>query len=418
MTVTLDPKTILGGTLDIISSKSDIHRCIICAAFADKETEIEFCGLSKDILTTVECVEKLGAKAEFNDKRVKIYPADVSAIRQGLVLDCHESGTTARFLLPIAALVCRNCTVTGSGRLPERPFSALCKSLEEHGAQFSSETLPMTVNKPNGGKGTYKIPGNISSQYVSGLLLMLVLAGGGKVELTTPLESAGYVDMTVYTLKRFGVDVTCEDGKYTVPEGQKFVSPGRIKAQGDWSSAAFWLCADALGANVSLKGLDVNCPQGDRIILDYLEKFGADKKINGDTVSVEAARLKAIEIDAKNCPDLVPVLAVTACVAKGTTIIKGAARLRLKESDRIESTVKMLRSLGADADALPDGMTIRGKGYLDGGEVDGCNDHRIVMSAAVASLICRSQVVIDGARAAEKSYSTFFNDFDKLTLKK
>ncbi len=420
MTITLDPKTILSGDLDIISSKSDIHRCIICAAFADKETEIEFCGLSKDILTTIECVRALGAKAQFFDKRVKITPTDKDEMRQGLVLDCNESGTTARFLLPIAALKCRSCVLVGEGRLPERPFSELCTSLEEHGAQFSSAMLPITINKNivSGEDKIYRIPGNISSQYISGLLLMLVLSDGGRVELTTPLESVGYVDMTIYTLKSFGVTVNSGENWYEVPSGQSFVSPGKIKAQGDWSSAAFWLCADALGANINISGLDENCPQGDRAVVALLEKFGATVQKNEKSLSLQAGRLKGIEIDAKNVPDLVPVLSAVACGAKGRTKIYGAARLRLKESDRIESTAQMLRSLGADVETFEDGLVINGKGYLDGGIVDGCNDHRIVMSAAIASLVCKKQVMIQGAQAVEKSYTTFFGDFDMLTMKK
>ncbi len=417
MTVTLDPKTVLNGQLDIISSKSDIHRCIICAAFADKETEIQFCGLSKDILTTIECVRKLGAKAEFFDKRVKIYPTSIENIRQGLILDCVESGTTARFLLPIAAYCCKGCIMTGEGRLPERPFSPLCDCLEQHGANFSSTMLPITVIKNISQGGTYKIPGNISSQYISGLLLMLSVSGGGRIELTTPLESVGYVDMTIYTLKSFGIRVDVGCGWYEIAPGQSLKSPGKIKAQGDWSSAAFWLCADALGANVDLLGLDENCPQGDREIVHLLQKFGADVVRTGESLRIQAGRLKGIEIDARDVPDLVPVLCAVACGAKGKTRITGASRLRLKESDRIESTAQMLRSLGADVVTFEDGLEINGSGSLDGGTVDGFNDHRIVMSAAVASLVCKKQVKIEGAQAVEKSYTTFFGDFDALTMK-
>lgn len=418
MTVTLDPKTVLSGTLDIISSKSDIHRCIICAALSDKPTRIKFTGLSKDIITTVECVKMLGAKAEFLDGSITVIPCDKERIMQGLTLDCSESGSTARFLLPVAAAICKNVTLVGSGRLPERPFSPLCESLEKNGAKFSSDKLPITVNANVAHGGVFEIPGNISSQYISGLLLMLPLfEEGGKVKITTPLESAGYVDMTVDTMTKFGIVIEKGENSYRVLPNQSYKSPEFICAQGDWSSAAFWLCADALGANVVLSGLDEGCPQGDRKVIEILEKFGAKKIVTEDGILIEAGRLHGIEIDASNIPDLVPVLSVVACAARGKTRIFGAKRLRLKESDRLETTRDFLSRLGADVTVTDDGLEISGKGKLDGGTVFGHNDHRIVMSSAICSLICKNQVIIEGAQAVEKSYTTFFTDFDKLNMR-
>ncbi|MBQ7399808.1 MAG: 3-phosphoshikimate 1-carboxyvinyltransferase [Clostridia bacterium] len=418
MTVTLDPKTVLSGTLDIISSKSDIHRCIICAALSEKPTKIKFMGLSKDIITTVECVKMLGAKAEFLDGCITVTPCDKEKIMQGLTLDCSESGSTARFLLPVAAAICKNVTLVGSGRLPERPFSPLCESLEKNGAKFSSDKLPITVSANVAHGGVFEIPGNISSQYISGLLLMLPLfEEGGEVRITTPLESAGYVDMTVDTMTKFGIEIEKGENSYRVLPNQSYKSPEFIRAQGDWSSAAFWLCADALGANVVLSGLDEGCPQGDRKVIEILENFGAKKIITEDGILIEAGRLHGIEIDASNIPDLVPVLSVVACAARGKTKIYGAKRLRLKESDRLETTRDFLTRLGADVAVTDDGLEICGKGKLEGGTVFGHNDHRIVMSSAICSLICKNQVIIEGAQAVEKSYTTFFSDFDKLNMR-
>ena len=418
MTVTLDPKTVLSGTLDIISSKSDIHRCIICAALSDKPTKIKFTGLSKDIITTVECVKMFGARAEFLDGSITVIPCDRERIMQGLTLDCSESGSTARFLLPIATAICKNVTLTGSGRLPERPFSPLCESLEKHGAVFSSDKLPITVSANVKRGGIFEIPGNVSSQYISGLLLMLPLfREGGEVRITTPLESAGYVDMTVDTMTKFGIKIEKGDNCYKVLPDQSYKSPDFIRAQGDWSSAAFWLCADALGANVVLAGLDEGCSQGDRKVIEILERFGAKKIVSKEGIILEAGRLHGIEIDASNIPDLVPVLAVVACAARGRTKIYGAKRLRLKESDRLETTKDFLTRLGADVVITEDGLEIEGKGKLCGGTVFGHNDHRIVMSSAVCSLICKEQVIIEGAQAVEKSYTTFFSDFDKLNMR-
>lgn len=418
MTVTLDPKTVLSGTLDIISSKSDIHRCIICAALSEKPTKIKFTGLSKDIITTVECVKMLGAKAEFLDGCITVTPCDKGKIMQGLTLDCSESGSTARFLLPVAAAICKKVTLVGSGRLPERPFSPLCESLETNGAKFSSDKLPITVNANVAHGGVFEIPGNISSQYISGLLLMLPLfEEEGEIKITTPLESAGYVDMTVDTMTKFGIKIEKGQNSYKVLPNQSYKSPDFIRAQGDWSSAAFWLCADALGANVVLSGLDEGCPQGDRKVIEILEKFGAKKIVTDEGILIEAGRLHGIEIDASNIPDLVPVLSVVACAARGKTRIFGAKRLRLKESDRLETTRDFLTRLGADVTVTDDGLEINGKGKLDGGTVFGHNDHRIVMSSAICSLICKNQVIIEGAQAVEKSYTTFFSDFDKLNMR-
>ena len=418
MTVTFDPKTVLSGKLDIISSKSDVHRCIICASLADKPTKIRFVGLSKDILTTVECVKMLGARAEFTDGCMTVIPCDRERIMQGLTLDCQESGSTARFMLPIASAICKNVTLVGGGRLPERPFSDLCNSLKGGGGEFSSDKLPITVTKNVCRGGKYEIPGNISSQYISGLLLMLPLfQEGGEVVITTPLESAGYVDMTVDTMTKFGIEIEKKDNCYKVLPNQSYKSPEFIRAQGDWSSAAFWLCADALGANVVVSGLDENCPQGDRKVVEILEKFGAKKIVTNDGILMEAGRLHGIEIDASNIPDLVPVLSVVACAARGTTKIFGAKRLRLKESDRLETTADFLKKLDADVTVTEDGIEITGKGKLGGGTVYGHNDHRIVMSSAVCSLICKKQVIIEGAQAVEKSYTTFFSDFDKLNMR-
>ena len=418
MTVTLDPKTVLSGTIDIISSKSDIHRCIICAALADRPTKISFCGISKDILTTIECVKMLGAKAEFLDGSLTVIPCDRNRIMQGLTLDCVESGSTARFLLPIASAICKNVTLVGSGRLPERPFSPLCESLVRHGAVFSSEKLPMTVTSPVKNGGIYEVPGNISSQYISGLLLMLPLFDeGGEVVITTPLESAGYVDMTVDTMTKFGIEIEKTKQGYKVLPHQKYTSPDKIRAQGDWSGAAFWLCADALGANVVLSGLDESCPQGDRAVVEILERFGAKKIVTENGISFEAGRLHGIEIDASDIPDLVPVLSVVACAARGKTRIFGAKRLRLKESDRLETTRDFLTRLGAKVCVTDDGLEIEGVGKLEGGTIYGHNDHRIVMSSAISSLICKKQVIIEGAQAVEKSYTTFFGEFDKLNMR-
>lgn len=417
MTVTLDPKNVLSGKVEIISSKSDIHRCIICAALSDKPTEITFCGLSKDIITTIECVKMLGAKAEFFDGKLVVTPLDKTKIMQGITLDCVESGSTARFLLPVVSALCKNITVVGSGRLPERPMLPLCDCLKTKGAVFSSSKLPITISENVKCGGVFEIAGNISSQYISGLLLMLPLfEESGEIHITTTLESSGYVDMTLDTMKKFGINIQREENIIKVLPNQKYISPSKIKAQGDWSNAAFWLCADALGAKIEVTGLDENCSQGDRRVVEILEQFGAKKIVTKDGILFEAGRLKGTSIDASDIPDLVPILSVVAAASRGKTRIYGAKRLRLKESDRLETTRDFLTRLGAEVTVFDDGLEIIGTGKLNGGTVFGHNDHRIVMASAICSLICKEQVVIEGARAVEKSYTTFFNEFDRLTM--
>ena len=412
----------LKGTIEAISSKSELHRMLICAAFSDKPTMIRVSGSAydgnhefpKDIQATMSCLKALGA--DFTEAPGSISVTPVSSKNTGgktPLLDCRESGSTFRFLLPVAAAFTENASFTGSGRLPERPIIDLSAALKKHGVAFSSDTLPFTITgKPDG--GVYEIPGNISSQFLTGLLLMMPLIPEDIfVRLTTPLVSSGYIDITTQIMSAFGINVVQKDREWQLTERRSYTSPSEISAGGDWSNTAAFLTASMLreGNEITCRNLFSDSCQGDRNLLRFLEEFGAGISIFPDSVRSTAGILHGTVIDIDDTPDLLPYLAVAACAAVGKTVFCNAGRLRLKESDRIDSTAAMIRALGGTAETDTDQITIYGSGSLRGGTVDSANDHRIVMASAIAASICDAPVVIRGAEAVSKSYPTFFEDF-------
>lgn len=411
MDITITPQK-LSGTLPAIASKSEAHRLLICAALADTETELEISGGSVDIEATASCLSALGAGIEAaGESRLRVTPLR-GAPSRGAILDCVESGSTLRFLLPVAAALGAECRFTGSGRLPSRPLAPLPQLLRSHGASLDSDRIPLKL----GGKlkgGGFSLPGNISSQFFTGLLLALPLAGGGEVVAESPLESRGYVDITLAAMRLFGVDVAESEGRYLVP-AHPYLSPGAASAGGDWSNAAFWLCLGALSGPISVTGLDINSVQGDRAVLKILREFGADVTVSGGTVTVSGGNLRGIDIDASDIPDLIPVLSVVSAAATGVTKIFNAQRLRLKESDRLGAICENLALLGADIEETEDGLLMRGGRPLRGGCVSGWGDHRMVMSSAVAAQLCEGPVTITGCEAVSKSYPNFFSDLEIL----
>ncbi len=411
MDLRLDGKSI-SGEVSAPASKSQAHRALICAALADRETVIDCKGISADIEATISCLSALGAIIERDGDSIKVRP--VCAENAAKTLDCGESGSTLRFLLPVAAALGGEYNFTGHGRLPERPIAELNRALRSGGAVLSADRLPLGLSgKLKSGK--YTIPGNISSQYISGLLMALPLTGGDcEIEIEGKTESEPYIDLTLSVMKSFGVTAEKTTRGYFIPGGAGYASPGRFAVEGDWSNAAFWLCMGAVGASpVTCTGLDEVSAQGDKEIVSILKRFGARVEESGGRVTVYPSRLKGISLNAENIPDLVPVIAVTAAAAQGETVITGAARLRLKESDRIAAVVKLLSGLGCAAEERPDGMMIPGGG-LRGGSADSENDHRIAMSAAVASVFSSTEVSLSGAEACAKSYKNFFEEFSRL----
>ncbi len=401
----------LSGSLTAPPSKSAVHRALICAALARGESEIAPVSDSTDMEATLGVLAAMGQRAARDGNIIRFHGMPWE--ERPVTLNCRESGSTLRFLLPVAAALGLSATFLGEGRLPERPIGVLTDQLSRHGISMIGSGMPFSIKGKLTG-GVFTLPGDVSSQFISGLLFALpLLSQDSEIRLTTPLESAAYVDMTLSALSDAGIRMEQIEDGFLVKGGQSY-RPGRKTIEGDYSNAAFWLCAGAIGGNIAIDGLQEQSVQGDRAILKLAQTFGASVSAQNGQIAVVSAPLHGIRIDAAPIPDLVPILAVTAAFAQGDTEIYNAARLRIKESDRLSAVSELIRNLGGEAQEFPDRLIIRGNGGLRGGEVDGMNDHRIVMSAAIAALFCREPVVIRGAQAVRKSYPDFFDELKKL----
>lgn len=416
MDVFIEP-SVLHGSVKAISSKSYAHRLLICSALSDKDTFMACSESSEDIEATINCLNSLGAEIKKSPGGYEVKPLNTKSLNKGALLDCGESGSTYRFMLPVACALGAEASFKLSGRLPTRPISELTAELEAHGCRISG--IGTSIVKTSGKllSGVYCLPGNVSSQYISGLLFAFpLLCRGGIIELKSLLESSDYISMTLSALKGFGINVKVDGKSFSVDGTSKYTSPANVKVEGDWSNAAFWLCAGAIGKeSIECRELNQDSLQGDRAVAEILSKFGAVLEISDDTYSVKPQLLRALEIDAGNTPDLVPILAVVASISNGKTVFKNAARLRIKESDRLKSVSETLRLLGAEISETEDGLVVLGKKKLHGGcTVDSFGDHRIAMMAAIASTVCEKPVTIKNAEAVNKSYPGFFADFESL----
>ena len=408
----------LNGVVRAIPSKSQAHRALICAALADKPTTIECEGGSEDITATADCLSALEAKIEREPDVYIVRPLKRKDNGNIASLPCGESGSTFRFMLPIVGALGRKASFILKGRLPERPLSPLYEELVRHGAELSPQGSVPFYASGRLTPGHYSLDAGVSSQFISGLLFALpLLDGNSELRLTGQAESFPYIDLTLAMLEIFGIQTEFKDNVFFIPGGQTYCSPGKAHVEGDWSNAAFWLSAGVVGkGNVTCTGLNLKSRQGDRAILDILAKFGAsiEVKEKDSAVTVSGGKLRGIEIDARDIPDLVPILAVVAAVAEGTTVIRNAARLRTKESDRLAAVNAVLRTLGTDTNETEDGLVIHGPSRFKGGQVSSCGDHRIAMSAAIAATLYEGPVVIQGAQAVNKSYPGFFDDLRSL----
>lgn len=396
----------IGGNLRAIASKSYMHRALICASLADKPTVLYCPESNRDIIATAECMRALGAQITEDNGRYTVCP--ISKSHSGpAVLPCNESGSTLRFLLPVAAALGGGAVFHVRGRLSARPLSPLYEQLVAHGAVMSPNgVFPLSLE----GKlqsGVFSLGGSVSSQFFTGLLLALpILDESSTVLVEGTLESAPYVRLTESVMNRFGVFPAVTENRMEITPAP-YRSPGTLDVEGDWSNAAFWLVAGAVGGGITMTGLQHDSCQGDKEIVGLLKRMGADIRTDCDRITVNKSALHGIEIDAKDIPDLVPILSVAAAYAQGETVIRGASRLRLKESDRISSVLQMLAALGIECAEMSDGMIIKG-GTPKSGFVDACNDHRIAMSATIAAISCAGDVTVLGAEAVNKSYPAFF----------
>lgn len=387
MDITIHPGK-LSGEIAAIPSKSQAHRLLICAAFADRPTMLICPQTNRDIEATADCLRALGATIELDEMGYHITP--IRHVPEQAVLNCYESGSTLRFMLPIVGALGVDATFLLEGRLPYRPLSPLWEEMERMGCTLSRPTETTVRSTGRLRAGEYCIDGGISSQFITGLLFALsLLEEKSSLTITGHLESKPYVDMTVHALNRFSVDGVSLGAKH-------FVSPGTLTVEGDWSNGAFFLAAKALGSDIAVLGLDADSSQGDRAAAPLLQQLQDG----------------AITIDASDIPDLVPILAVAAGALKGATFTN-IRRLRLKESDRVASVVQMLTALGGKAGATEDTLTVYPAVY-QGGTVDSAKDHRIAMAAAIAATVCTGDVTILGAEAVNKSYPCFWEEYRRL----
>ena len=371
----------LSGSVTVIPSKSQAHRLLICAALADNATTLICPQTSRDMDATAQCLCALGATIDKTAEGYHIQP--IAQTPQKAVLDCHDSGSTLRFLLPIAGALGVDTLFRLEGRLPQRPLSPLWEEMERMGCTLSRPT-PDTIRcqgklKP----GSYSIAGNVSSQFITGLLFaQSLIVGETSLEITGKLESKPYVDLTKAAMGLF--------------QAPRYHSPGTVTVEGDWSNGAFWLAAQSLGSNLTVSGLSETSVQGDRAAANWIPELTREK----------------CTISAADIPDLVPILSVAAAFGHGA-VFTDITRLRLKESDRIASTIAMLEALGGQAEASQDTLTVY-PAKLYGGTVDSVNDHRIAMAAAIAATACTGDVVILGAECVEKSYPNFWTEYRRL----
>ena len=381
-TVVIRPR-LLQGRVTPPPSKSMAHRCLIAAALSEQESKITNLADSQDMIATRGCL---------------------AALKQGgeelPLLDCGESGSTLRFLIPVALALRGGGRFVGRGRLMERPQKPYFDLFDEKGIAYAQKDGVLTVQGTLTA-GKYALPGNVSSQFITGLLYALpLLEGTSEIVLTTPLESSGYVDMTLEVLEQFGIQVACQNyERFVIHGGQKYQARN-MTVEADWSQAAFWYSANALGSTLEVAGLNTRSTQGDKVVAEQFRQLTQP----GDVV-----------LDVSQCPDLVPPLAVMAAVRTGTTEIANAARLRIKESDRLATVTAVLNAMGAQVEEHPESLTIHGLAELTGGvTVDCCNDHRIAMMAAIAATRCEQPVTLLDAECVNKSYPNFWEHYRML----
>lgn len=401
----------LCGCCRAVQSKSYAHRHLICSALSEGDTVLELSSVCDDVKATLDCLSALGASFNQNGNELLVKP--ISEKAKSAELNCGESGSTLRFLLPVAAAISEKSSFFGTSGLKARPVLALLEAMRANGAKISGNALPLELLSGMRG-GKYVLPGNISSQYVSGLLMALpLLNADSEISIEGRLESAPYVDITIDTLKAYGIFIEQTDSSFYIKGKQKYKSPGRVNIEGDWSAAAFLLTAGALSGEVSVSGLNLSSAQGDRRIVELLERFGAELVCKKDTVTARKSRLVACDIDAADTPDLFPALCVAACAAEGESRFSGFSRLRLKESDRLHSVSNLISALGGRSELCGDRFSVFGS-PLKGGRAECRGDHRVAMAAAIAALICSGSTELLGSECVSKSYPAFFEDFAAL----
>jgi 3-phosphoshikimate 1-carboxyvinyltransferase len=410
----------LSGDVTIPPSKSLSHRAVIASGLSKGESIVENVMFSQDIIATCSCMEALGVAIEKIQTADNIYTLKVTGTGTFNMLkseiDCFESGSTLRFFIPISLITQNNVTFKGRGKLVSRPLNEYYKIFDKQSIKYNTTegNLPLTVNGCLSAD-EFEIAGNVSSQFITGLLFALpLLKNNSTIKIIGNLESKGYVDLTLDILKKFSIEVVNDNYHSFYIKGNQEYKNYNYRVEGDFSQAAFWLVAGAIGGDLTCFDLNPASLQGDKEVLDIIKRMNADIKEQDNKICAKTSNTKHTLIDGSQCPDIIPVLAVLASVSEGTTEIINAGRLRIKESDRLTAITTELKKLGADIAEKNDGLIITGKAQLNGGEVNSWNDHRIAMSLAVASLRCTNDVIIKDSGCINKSYPTFWEDFRKL----
>jgi 3-phosphoshikimate 1-carboxyvinyltransferase len=404
----------LQGAVKVPASKSLCHRAIIAAGLSDGKSIIDNVVFSDDISATCNGMMTLGANMLIKKHSVTLNGTRPLTSTKNTI-HCNESGSTLRFLIPLAILTGSEITFIGKGLLGSRPLTPYYSIFKEQNISYSSSTgLPLTIKgtlKP----GEYKLPGNISSQFITGLMLALpLLDGNSTIILTTELESKGYIDLTLSLLKKFSINIENSNYREFYISGNQSYKAINYTVEGDFSQAAFWLTAGILGREIQCVDMDINSLQGDKVIVDIIKEMGGDIHIKDNKLTTRMSKTKGITIDASNCPDLVPILSVLASVSSGTTKIVNAGRLRIKESNRLRAMAVELAKLGAAVSETSDGLIIHGKESLKGGTVHSWNDHRIAMALTIASIKCTEPLILENCDVIKKSYPEFYKDFIML----
>lgn len=403
------------GKVTAPPSKSATHRALVLAALADGESAIRRPLASNDTVTTLKALQQIGAQHRKLGSTWVIGGGELKAPEDPV--HCGESGTTMRLLTAVSALVDGDITLTGGPSLARRPMEPLLSALRRLGVDCESNRglPPVTVHGRgmiNG--GTTEIQGDVSSQYISALLLVAPLAQTSlTIKVTTPLESKPYVSMTIDSMKRFGIGVESSEDMRTLEAVNAPYKATTVPVEGDWSSAAYPLAMGVLGGRATVDNLNSYSNQADAKIIDVLEDLGADVKAHGSSITAQESDLRAIDCDLSDCPDLFPILSTLCTQAEGTSTLRGLSRLRLKESDRVRSMAEGLKAMGADFTELGDTVKIRGS-QLRGANVDPQEDHRVAMSLAVAALVAEGPTTIKDAECVSKSYPGFWEHVEQL----
>lgn len=406
----------LSGRFRAPASKSHAHRLLICAALGKEPVTISCGTFSDDILATIDCLRALGAQIQCAGEKITVTPIFASPRKEtSCALFCRESGSTLRFLLPVVGALGLRAVFHMEGRLPQRPLHPFDALLCARGMKIWQKGALLHAEgqlQP----GLYSLPGNISSQYLSGLLFALpLLDGESTLQITGALQSEHYLAMTEQAVLQSGIRFQKRESCFYIPGAQEYHLPDGLMAEGDWSGASFFLCAGSLSeTGILAQGLNKQSPQADRAVLELLRRFGAEVSCEDGGILVKAAPLRAITIDAGPIPDLIPAVAAVAAFAEGETKITNAARLRLKESDRLRAIAETIHRLGGSVQELSDGLIITGCGHLPGGTVDSFADHRIAMLGAILAGRCAAPVTILGAQCTSKSYPEFWQTLETL----